>query len=578
MSLFGTWLETGLLNESSNPRKPPWRAGALLAACLVVLAAALYLPWLGYTDMVHEETRKAVIARNMMDSGDYLVPHLADRVYLSKPPLFNWLIAATSLPGGTVTEFTARLPSVITLALTALLMVFTAGRRLGPGGRWLLGLSILVAGQMMRVATLAVTENTFMLLVSASLWLWYELDDRGRRGLALWLPPALLVVAAYLAKREPALIFYYLGIGAFLLTQRRFKELFSAGHLIAAAVTVGLIGLWLGAVLDRVGLEAWLANFNHQVLQRDLSTHWLQYLIQFFRYPGDLLLGAAPLSLLLLPLAWRSVRRALHERYGRLYVFAIVVTLVNLPIYWFRSETEVRYFQPMFPTALVLAAMMFETYIRAPERLSRGVHGLARATAHFLLLLSTILAALLVLLSIPGLFPRIAGPITPPAFTMALGGAALAGIGYLVARRRRETAVLLFAATVGFGMLFRIGEITYHIPHEKERIVRQHDDVPAILAHIRGELPAGVDHVQALGSIPHAVWFYDRTGTVVPDARYDRRGQLASPYLLVHIDNRRLLERMPFPVTVIERIPYQDGDFLLARAGRPPAPNTAENK
>ncbi|MDZ7828829.1 MAG: hypothetical protein U5K33_04845 [Halofilum sp. (in: g-proteobacteria)] len=126
-----------------------------VAILLVLLVAALYLPWLGYTDLMHEETRRAVIARTMMESGDYLVPMLGERIYLNKPPLFNWMIVATSLPVGTVTEWTARLATFASLALLAATMVLTAGHRLGTPARWLLGIGTVVTGEVMHKAVLA---------------------------------------------------------------------------------------------------------------------------------------------------------------------------------------------------------------------------------------------------------------------------------------------------------------------------------------------------------------------------------------------------------------------------------------
>jgi len=70
----------------------PLRHSLLLSLCLVILIALLYLPYLGHTPLIQEEPRRAIISQNMMDSGDYFVPILDNRIYTAKPPLFNWMI------------------------------------------------------------------------------------------------------------------------------------------------------------------------------------------------------------------------------------------------------------------------------------------------------------------------------------------------------------------------------------------------------------------------------------------------------------------------------------------------------
>lgn len=542
---------------------------SVIALVLALLVALLYLPWLGYNDLLHEETRRAVIARTMMESGDYLVPYLAERIYLSKPPLFNWLIAATSLPGGTVTEFTARLPSVIALGALAVFMVATVGQRLGVGARWLLGLSLVVTGELMHKAVLSELEVVFTLLVSASLWTWFELDQRGRRGLMLWLPPAILVAAAFLTKREPALVFYYLGIGGYLAIQGRFRELFSPAHLVAAAVTGGLIAAWLVPMIHRAGLDAVLENLHQEVLTRGLSPAFSDYVTHFLRYPLEIVVAALPASPLVLALAWPRVRRLVQQRHGPMLVFALVTLLINLPLYWLRAEAAVRYFLPMFPTLLVLAAMVYDTLATASREWPAWPRRMQYGFALLLLAVTAVLAGTAVVLAIPGLFPEVAGPLIPAPLMAGLGFAVLALLGWLLLRHRHRTAVVVFVAIVSFGVTLRGVVIGYRIPYKAERIVDEHDDMPAVLAELRARLPQGVDRVQAIGGMPHAVWFYDRDQLVIPEARHERSGRPASDHLLVWAPKRERIELPDVELETVARVPYEDGDFLLMRLRRP---------
>ncbi len=64
---------------------------------LIVLAvwAVGYLAALGSSELRSEEGHRVIPAVEMLESGDYLVPHIGGQPYLRKPPLINWLIAGS---------------------------------------------------------------------------------------------------------------------------------------------------------------------------------------------------------------------------------------------------------------------------------------------------------------------------------------------------------------------------------------------------------------------------------------------------------------------------------------------------
>ncbi len=100
---------------------------------LLLLAGVLFSAGLGGYDLwPPDEPRFAEVAREMMQSGDYLVPRVNGEPYKEKPPLLFWLIALASQPAGEVTAVTARIPSVLAGILTVL-FTYLLGRRLfGP--------------------------------------------------------------------------------------------------------------------------------------------------------------------------------------------------------------------------------------------------------------------------------------------------------------------------------------------------------------------------------------------------------------------------------------------------------------
>jgi len=88
-----------------------WRL-AFLAP--LVVAAALYLPGIDQRILyIGDEARYALLARGMVETGDWLVPRIGAEVHMEKSPLFIWAIAVLSLAGRKVTELTAVLPSAL---------------------------------------------------------------------------------------------------------------------------------------------------------------------------------------------------------------------------------------------------------------------------------------------------------------------------------------------------------------------------------------------------------------------------------------------------------------------------------
>jgi len=120
-------------------------SSALIATLLAALLSFALFHRLGATPLFEDpnEGQYAEVAREMVESGEWLSPQLDYVLFLNKPPLQYWLIAASYRLFG-VDEAAARLPGVLTAAL-AVLLLFLLGRRLFGGGAGLAAASIYAA-------------------------------------------------------------------------------------------------------------------------------------------------------------------------------------------------------------------------------------------------------------------------------------------------------------------------------------------------------------------------------------------------------------------------------------------------
>src|SRR3954470_8327665 len=108
----------------------------MLPRLLLVLAAwaAIYLPGFGTLEIKGEEGRRILPAVTMLQTGNYIVPQVGSDPYFTKPPLVNWLVAASFKLFGHRNEWTARLPSALSVLAVALAFGVVARGALSGNG------------------------------------------------------------------------------------------------------------------------------------------------------------------------------------------------------------------------------------------------------------------------------------------------------------------------------------------------------------------------------------------------------------------------------------------------------------
>jgi 4-amino-4-deoxy-L-arabinose transferase-like glycosyltransferase len=191
---------------------------AFLVACLVIAARCdLWAPY--EPDLV--ET-----AREMRARGDWIEPHLNGALYLEKPPLFYWAVLTVSWIAGGLTEFTARVPSIVAAA-AALAALEHLARRLFPQvPRWSAAaicattvVFFFCAFRGMTDALLGATTLVSLVLFHRDVW---GARADGRPATALGAATAWIALAlAFLAKGPVAVVFVGLTIVPEMFFSRR---------------------------------------------------------------------------------------------------------------------------------------------------------------------------------------------------------------------------------------------------------------------------------------------------------------------------------------------------------------------
>ena len=202
--------------------------------------AAIYLSGLGSLEIKGEEGRRILPAVTMIDTGNYLVPQVGSEPYYRKPPLVNWLVAASFKLTGLRNEWTARLPSVLCVLAVALAFITVARSSLGANGAlisaliWLANFGIIEKGRLIEI------EALYVSLFGLALIFWLSCWRQRRSPWLTWIVPSIFLGLGVLAKGPLHLLFFYAVVLAVLYFEGELRKLVSFAHVTGLLIMLGV--------------------------------------------------------------------------------------------------------------------------------------------------------------------------------------------------------------------------------------------------------------------------------------------------------------------------------------------------
>src|SRR6058998_3000829 len=218
------------------------RLGAL--AIVLLTWALIYLPSLGSIAIKGEEGRRILPAIRMLDTGNYIVPQVGSNPYFRKPPMVNWLVAASFQFFGVRSEWTARLPSAVAVLAVAIAFVTVARPSLGPRGSiiaaliWMTNIGIIEKGRLIEIEALYVSLCGLAIIFWLSFWI------QGKSAWLIWIPAAVFLGLGLLAKGPTHLVFFYGIVVAVLACSKGWRLLVHPAHFAALAVMLAIPAAW----------------------------------------------------------------------------------------------------------------------------------------------------------------------------------------------------------------------------------------------------------------------------------------------------------------------------------------------
>ncbi len=351
MDLSGT---NSRLNEpTESSARPWWRSGELLA--LIVLVVGIYCTRLSAVPVCGEESRWATAAREMIASGDWVVPRQQGTIFPERPPLGSWAMALVGFARGEIDLVAIRLPSALaTLATVVLIFAYTS-RWMTRVGAFAAAAAYATFGQVMVLGRQGESEALFTLFTGGALLVWHAAYTGGQSRAAAWLAGYSLAALGALVKGPQAPVYFVSVTGILLLCERNWRWLFSREHLLGMLSFAAIVGAWfvpftlsnLGAVDD-----IWAGLAQDRFTTQNLARHIASYPFETF---GCLLPWSPLLLALLNPRVLRSIAA------DRLQVkFLIIALVVTYPSVWFAAGARGRYYMPLYPLIAVLVGLVVE--------------------------------------------------------------------------------------------------------------------------------------------------------------------------------------------------------------------------
>jgi 4-amino-4-deoxy-L-arabinose transferase-like glycosyltransferase len=350
--------------KSFNPilsqNRQPW--------ALLLLTICTFFVLLGSRSLNEpDEGRYAEIAREMIQTGDWLVPHFWYVPHFDKPPMTYWLVALSLKIFGQ-NEWAVRLPLALA-GLSGALAAWFLGKSIG--GRRVAVWSVLILQSSLLYFAMARMLTTDMFLTQFNAWAIYFLwrswtslcePQTPRKYFWRWhLAGWLAIALGFLTKGPIALAIPLVALFVLLFIRRKTfpeKRLLFGGMLAGLVLFLAVAAPWFLAANARVP-----GTLNYMVFHQ-AAGHVLGTTIHSRRgFPGYFFVI---LSLGLLPWSWLLGWLWRREHWRRMpslqqdgWLLLNVWALFTFALFNVTHSKLAPYILPIFPALAVLLALRF---------------------------------------------------------------------------------------------------------------------------------------------------------------------------------------------------------------------------
>ena len=321
--------------------------GVLLLLVTIILSVSI-----PHRELYWEEGRRVMAAREMISSGDYIIPTVSGKPYLNKPPLYPWLTAMVGALRGEVDAISVRIPTFIATILTGAYLVWT-GLRLGVARvGFLAAFFFLLCPMIIRKSSLGETDLllTFGCSVYALEMMATSVQEKFRPSTGSVVRMVLGLLIAFLSKGTAAVPLVAAVMIATVLG-RESGIWRRVGWWGPPLLALAISSLWVIAVFQRPEGLGVLQRWSEEMTRVGTSSEWWRHR---WEYIVGVLLGFFPSTLVLL--FWRKTEAVEDRSTGASLRWLAIAVAATAFFYLLWPGVQPRYLLPVLPLLCWLIA------------------------------------------------------------------------------------------------------------------------------------------------------------------------------------------------------------------------------
>jgi 4-amino-4-deoxy-L-arabinose transferase len=360
------------------------KRSGLAVICLFLL---LYIVPLGYRPLIiPDESRYAEIPREMIASGDWIVPHLNGLRYFEKPVLGYWITAGSILIFGE-NAFAVRLPSALAAGISAMLLFYLLWKFREGYAIGLFAASLFLTFiETFAIGTFNTLDSLLSMFLTAAMvgFFFAHMEERPLKKTVLFALFGVFCGLAFLTKGFIAFAVPVVAILPFALWEHGIRRLFK--DVWVAVLAAVLVSLPWAVLIHLREPDFWNLFFWQEHIKRFLASD-AQHKASFWYLFAMLPAAALPWAFVS-PAAATGLKRTDFK--NPLIRFAICWLLFPFLFFSFSQGKMVTYIMPCLPPLAILVSVGLDRYFK------EGKYRLFNAGGVLLALLIGVLAVVLV--------------------------------------------------------------------------------------------------------------------------------------------------------------------------------------
>jgi 4-amino-4-deoxy-L-arabinose transferase-like glycosyltransferase len=296
------------------------------------------------------EGRRMAVVREMLAGGNWLLPTLGEKAYITKPPLFYWVAGFFGLLFRSSAEWVVRLPSSVSAFLVAWLTYGWVKRYLGQWPALFSALVLITSYKFTLYARRAEIEMLLTLCCTLAAFFFFDYVKLPQVRWRLYLS-YLFWGLAFLVKGPAALPFFLPPLFVFWFISKDRNILQGLKSWNGWAIFALVAFPWYIYTYLELGGGRWEVFWEKDILGK---TFWSKGRDPFYSYPVEVILNFLPWIVIFFCQA-KSYGRTVLSRHDMAFFGSWF--LVPLALLSACATKHAKYILPLFPAAAALLGM-----------------------------------------------------------------------------------------------------------------------------------------------------------------------------------------------------------------------------